>query len=264
MMLSFMVAGEHRRRRIWKIGIIGIFLLLGSGIHASAVDDLANLTYLTENFAPFNYVENDELKGFSVELLKMIWKELDIKPKEIQVYPWARAYSLLESQNNIVLFATAKTKQRAASFKWVGPITTNTRTAFIALKEKRIRIGSLDVAKSYKVGIIRNDAAEQVLLSSGFPKEKIESVSRFEQNIKKIYIGRIDLIAHDEYSFYHTMNARDSGKDDFETVYRFEGTIPCYAFSKNVSDSLVQKFQHALDKIKQGDAYHELVDKYFH
>lgn len=262
-MQFFMAAGEHRQRIIWKIVIIGAFLLFGSGIHASAFDDAARLTYLTENFAPFNYVENGELKGFSVELLKIIWKELDIKPKEIQVYPWARAYSILENQPDIVLFTTAKTKERAASFKWVGPITKNTRTAFIALKERRIRIGSLDVAKKYRVGIIRNDAAEQVLLSSGFPKEKIEPVSRFEQNIKKIYVGRIDLIAYDEYSFYHIMKAKDLDQNDFETVYQFEETLPCFAFSKNVSDSLIQKFQHALIKIKQGDAFQELVDKYF-
>jgi len=252
------------RSLLRKSGIICTLVIFFSGINAFANEDPAKLIYLTENFPPLNYIENDELKGFSVELLKLIWKELDVKPQKIKIYPWARALNILENENNIVLFTTAKTEARVEMFKWVGPITTNTRTAIIALKENRIRIRSLDEAKKYLIGIIRNDAAEQILLSSGIEKESIQPVSRFEQNIKKIKVGRIDLIAYNEYSFYNIMRVKGMDSDEFETVYRLKETIPCYAFSKNVSDSLVKKFQYALDKIMQDNEYQKLIEKYYH
>ena len=77
------------RSLLRKTSIICTLIIFFSGINAFANEDPAKLIYLTENFPPFNYIENDELKGFSVELLKLIWKELGVKPQKIEIYPWS-------------------------------------------------------------------------------------------------------------------------------------------------------------------------------
>ncbi|MGD8337622.1 MAG: hypothetical protein PVJ29_11000, partial [Desulfobacterales bacterium] len=48
----------------------------------------ADLTILTENLPPLNYVKDDELVGPSVEIVKEIQRRVGSSEK-IQVFPWA-------------------------------------------------------------------------------------------------------------------------------------------------------------------------------
>ena len=54
------------------------------------------LTILTENLPPLNYLENGVLVGPSVEIVKEIQKRVGSQ-EPIQVYPWARAYKMAHS-----------------------------------------------------------------------------------------------------------------------------------------------------------------------
>ena len=51
------------------------------------------LTILTENLPPLNYLKNGKLVGSSVEIVQEIQKRLGSQ-EPIQVYPWARAYQM--------------------------------------------------------------------------------------------------------------------------------------------------------------------------
>lgn len=245
-----------------KIITLLICIFLCSCMGSFAFEESEALTYITEDFPPYNYVENGTLKGLSVDLLKMIWSELGLKPQKINMLPWSRGYNLLKNRPNTVLFSTAKTEERAEMFKWACPISVNTRTALIALKTKRITINSIDDAKKFKIGTLRNDAAEQILLSMGFNHKQIDPVSSLDQNIRKLDIGRIDMIAFNEYSFYNMLDADGIRRNKYETIYLVKETIPCYAFSRDVPDNQVRQFQNALDKIRKSPEYQKLIETY--
>lgn len=85
------------------------------------------LTLITEDYPPLNFVTNGQLKGPSVEIVERIRAKLGLKQEiqEIKVYPWARGYRFLQTKANTELFSTARTKQREALFKWVGPVAQN-------------------------------------------------------------------------------------------------------------------------------------------
>ena len=51
-----------------------------------------NITYYTEVFAPSSYYHNEQLIGLSVDLIKLIWRDLNIPEQPILVVPWARGY----------------------------------------------------------------------------------------------------------------------------------------------------------------------------
>ncbi|NNK96304.1 MAG: transporter substrate-binding domain-containing protein, partial [Desulfobacterales bacterium] len=51
------------------------------------------LTVLTENLPPLNYVDNGKLVGPSIEIVKEIQKRVGTN-EPIHVYPWARAYKI--------------------------------------------------------------------------------------------------------------------------------------------------------------------------
>ena len=70
--------------------------LLASTGMALGGDDL---TIITEDYPPLNYVENKELKGPAVDIVQAIQDRLGSADK-INVYPWARAYRFLETKKN--------------------------------------------------------------------------------------------------------------------------------------------------------------------
>jgi polar amino acid transport system substrate-binding protein len=103
------------------------------------------LTILTENLPPLNYLDDGVLVGPSVEIVKEIQKRVGSK-KSIKVYPWARAYKMASEEENVVLFGMTYAKVRHDKFKWVGPLATK-RDILVAKKGSGIKITSLEDAK---------------------------------------------------------------------------------------------------------------------
>ena len=238
---------------------IFIFSLLTSIVTAKEVD-VDDLLYMTENYKPYNYVENNQLKGISVDLLKLMWKDMGYSEQKINVFPWSRGYKFLQTKTNSVLFGTARTEERENLFKWVCPITSN-KYVLISKKESKIKINTLDDARKYIIGSIRDDIAEQFLLNYNF--NKIKSVNNIIQNLKKLNAGRIDLIAYGESSMFNTMNENGYNIKDYETVYTLKESQVCYAFHKDTSEKIIQKFQNAIDNIVKQPIYNKLNKKYF-
>ena len=67
-------------------------------------------------------MENGELKGYCVDILKAVWKNMGGSEQPILVLPWARGYAMVQKEPNHMLFAMARTPERENQFKWVGPI----------------------------------------------------------------------------------------------------------------------------------------------
>jgi polar amino acid transport system substrate-binding protein len=127
----------------------------------------AELTILTENLPPLNYVEDGVLVGPSVDIVREIQRRVGSND-EIKVYPWARAYKMALEEENVVLFSMTYTKARYDIFKWIGPVATK-RDILVAKKGSGIRISSLEDAKKVKrIGTLRDDTRERLLKSLGF------------------------------------------------------------------------------------------------
>ena len=100
----------------------------------SFAQDASTLTYMTEEYPPYQYKEAGTLKGLSVDLLKLMWAKMGVPEQAIAVYPWARGYNLIQNHPNSVLFSMIRTPEREQMFKWVGPIFT-ARTVLIGLTQ---------------------------------------------------------------------------------------------------------------------------------
>ncbi len=83
--------------------VTAVSLLLSSGF-AFGGDDL---TIITEDYPPLNYVEDEELRGPAVDIVRAIRDKLGIGSK-IKVYPWAPGYRYLETRKNTALFSTTR------------------------------------------------------------------------------------------------------------------------------------------------------------
>ena len=96
--------------------LLGLVCLLNINIQSSD-----NLVIMTEDWPPLNYVENEELTGPAVDIVREIQRKVN-NTNKILVFPWKRAYAYTVEQKNKVLFSMVYSKKRDLLFKWVGPI----------------------------------------------------------------------------------------------------------------------------------------------
>ena len=224
-----------------------IFVIVASVFLLSVQVALSQeLTILTENMPPLNYVENGVLVGPSVEIVREIQRRVG-SDEPIQVYPWARAYKMSLEQENVVLFGMTHTEARHDQFKWIGPLATK-RDILVARKSSGIKIDSLEDAKKVKsIGTLRDDTRERLLESLGFTN--LEPVSDEQLNAKKLVLGRIDLWTYKIPGLRTVCELAGVDYNEVEEVYHLREITLDIAFSKKTSDSIVERWRKAFNEM---------------
>ncbi len=220
--------------------LVAIVLLGSQSIYCE------ELTILTENLPPLNYVENGVLVGPSVEIVKEIQKKVgSLEP--IQVYPWSRAYKMALENKNVILFGMTYSKERHDKFKWVGPLATK-RDILVAKKGSGITINTIEDAKKVKqIGTLRDDTRGRLLESYGFTN--LDPVSDEQLNAKKLALGRIDLWAYKIPGMRTVCELAGVDHTEFHEVYHLREIDLMIAFSKKTSDLIVKRWKDAFDAL---------------
>ncbi|WP_108650855.1 substrate-binding periplasmic protein [Dongshaea marina] len=94
----------------------------GPAIASTTSSQPFTLRIITEEWAPYNYMEKGVLKGFSVEIVRAVMKQLGEEHK-IELLPGARGERLLDYEPNVMNFSLFRTREREPRYKWIGPIS---------------------------------------------------------------------------------------------------------------------------------------------
>ncbi|MBT6096599.1 MAG: ABC transporter substrate-binding protein [Rhodospirillaceae bacterium] len=222
--------------------------------YVAKADALGELSFITENYAPFNYQKGGQIRGSSVELLLKMFKHAgtDRGLGDIEVMNWARGYNLAQTKLNTVLFSTTRTKSREDLFKWVGPISP-TKILIIGKRESNITVNSNEDLKRYRIGAVRDDIGELLLLRNGIGSDNIYRTNSSKTTAKMLIANRIDLWAYEgSVAFF---NLREQGEDpnDYKTLKVLEESHLYFAIQKDTSDELVTRLQRALDEVRTAE-----------
>ncbi len=227
---------------MFRLFLILLFLLLVSFETTSSEE----LTILTENLPPLNYLRDGVLVGTSVEIVREIQQRVG-SDEVIEVFPWARAYQLALTDKNIVLFGMTHTRARNKLFKWVGPLATK-RDILLAKKGEKVVLKSLEDAKKVlRIGTLRDDTRERLLKDKGF--QNLYSVSDEQNNAKKLMLGRIDLWAYKTPGWRTVCELAGINSDEFVEVFDLREIDVSIAFSKTTSDAIVKKWRNAFNEM---------------
>ena len=240
--------GAHQSKGLNPLRGIRFYLgiLLGCSSLALAFDGSASLIYMCEDIPPSNYLEAGVLKGASVEVLRLMWNAMDVSEQPIKVVPWARGYHSASTDSGRVLFSMSRTAQRDALFRWVGPIFT-VKNVLLGMASRPPPFRDSSQNEGPRIGLIRGDVAESILLEKGFDTRNFERVASLEQNFQKLRMGRIDLVAHTENTLRAFIREKRLDPRQFK-VYQILSESPnYYAFSRDVPDEWIVRFQKALD-----------------
>lgn len=252
--------GPSHAWRVWPLAVAVLFMLaLACPRPAQAQWEVA---YLTEEYYPFNYTDNGEIKGISADLLRQVWAELGETERPIMVMPWARAYDRALNVSNTMLFSMARIPQRENLFRWAGPIAT-TRFVLIAKKSAHIVLPSMGQAEGFRIGTVRDDVSDW-LLQPHADRNRIEPVADMRQNIRKLENDRLDMLAYEESAWRQLAIKNGLSPDDYETVFVLRVTPVFFAFNLDVPPPVVHNFQKALDRIKASGRYQAILDAYLH
>jgi len=207
-------------------------------VFASLLAAPVTLQMITEDYPPFNFEQDGQVTGISVDLLAAILAEAGSTQTidEVRLMPWARGYSIVQEQPNTMLFATTRSQEREEMFQWVGPIA-DTKIVLLA-KKGQIQFSDLDELKAYRIGTVRDDIGEQLLVQAGFNIDDLDRGNNPSSNVKKLAIHRIDIFAYEESVAKWKLKEIGESPEDYEVLYVLSQSQLYYALHK---ETLLQR-----------------------
>lgn len=239
-----------------KLLCVFIFLLSCSSLAVAGEMNMQVIIY-----PPLAYEDKGELRGVAPEVVRAI-QEIVGDKNPIHAAPWLRAYKQTQTAERQALFAIVRIPKREKLFKWVGPIFGE-GDYFFKRKGDEIVVKSLDDARrAGRIAVRKDGYTHQALSEEEF--DNLDVGPTYDSSYKKLAEGRVSLVLMGERTYYYMVKKAGLNPDLFEqTEYKFNDSSAWLAFSKDVPDETIAKWQKALDQLKANGTYAEIMERNF-
>ena len=244
-----------------KIFRLALLLLVATLYSCTKVDTTGReLIILSEVMKPYNYEENGQQKGITIEVIRYILQELDLT-NPIQISnDWDAIFDRLKTEDNIAAITTALTPERKAHFKWVGPVTL-WNVGFVALPSSGISINSAEEAKQYgPVGIVKSYFTGEILRDLGFTA--LVEYGDLEELVEALFDGSVTVIFDNMSLLQIIVQDNPQYQESLANLLTYSTTQGYIAFSANVSDRIISNWQKKLDEMKDSGLLQSVYDDY--
>jgi polar amino acid transport system substrate-binding protein len=234
-----------KRFILWPL-FIGSCLTIST--NAQTVTDYFKINVVTEESYPLQYSFRGEITGPATILVKKVLIRAEI-PFDIQVLPWARAYKTALHERNVLIYSIARTEQREPLFHWIGKVY---QLHYALYGSKTLTLDPslpLTALNQYRIGVVRNSAIHQYLVSHGVTN--LALVSSGPQNLQKLLAGRVDIIPANVDSFKDSCLLLELDCQNITVLRPLPDAAKelYFALSKNTSQILVDKIKQAYQQI---------------
>lgn len=220
-----------------------------------------DIKIVTIDRPPFIYKEDDQIKGLATQVVRNIFTQAQVE-YSIAQYSWSKAYSLLEKNENTMLYMISKKSERTNLFKWIGPIVVPYNMYFYKLKSRSdIQINALEDTRIYRIGVIKNASNHFYLKKYGFEDGHfLQTVPSVRMNIKKLLKDRVDLIVSNDFTLPLLLENEGLPFDTIQKAYSINKIEAGYlAFNKETSPELLNKLDKAFNYLKlHGDLHNKI------
>lgn len=221
-----------------------------------------NLRFITHELKPFTWTDEQSgaTQGLVYDLCKETIVRMGHKKPKIEVFPFIRALKIAQSKDNIVVFHVARNGERERTLKWVGPIISN-GVYFYKNKNSHFSVSSLDDLKKLNhIGVGRGNASETLLNELGF--NNLYPVNNEMLAVEMLALNRVDAVPVGEMVVNELVRqAKLDIKLLEKTNIKLTESVLYMAFSKNISDTEIQKWQNTFDRVKR-EKYEALYQQY--
>lgn len=231
--------------------------LLALMLAAPAAAANGRLVVLTAENPPLNYLDDGELAGLSIDVVRELMKRTGTDGP-IRMVAWPEGYQALSTRPNVALFSTVLTPERKPLFGWVGPLVA-VETNLYARPGKHVAVANLeDARRAKKIGTVANFYSEQIFKAAGFTN--IDSSPDRETAVQKLLDGDVELLAFSNTEMPAQLMRAGASIDDVEHVFTLSTDFAYLAFSAGTPATLVARWQDALDAMKRDGTFDTIYD----
>lgn len=236
-------------------------IVYGVASHGRASSE-SSMNILMEEWAPYNYSEDGQLKGMSVDVVRALAGKLgaDI---DIRLLPSMRARLTLQSQPRTMMITMLRTPEREHQYKWIGPLG-DSAIHFYKRKGDPTPIQSLEDAKRVRSICARQGGlVPDRLKAAGF--SNLDAVASDGRAVYRMLIfGRCELAVSDSpLGVTYLLRQMNYPTDAIVQTPVTIVTSPLYiACSKDIPDAEIARWQQALDELKRSGEFQALLKKY--
>lgn len=228
-----------------------------------------DIRFITHNIEGKTYRDgNGELRGkkhggrraFNIELVREMMTLVN-HPKRFQEIPFVRGLRTVQDEQDFALFNVTRTAEREETVKWVGPIQKSYAN-FYELKEAPTGIKTLEDAKKVAgISVLNGNVHHKLLTKHGFTN--LQPATSYVSCFKMLAFKRVNLTPSSNLALMERLKAAGISPDEIRrtpvVLFESKGYI---AFSKNIPDIVIEKWQQALDQLKRSGKYEQLYQLY--
>ncbi|MEH6626393.1 MAG: transporter substrate-binding domain-containing protein [Motiliproteus sp.] len=261
---------EHK----FRVVVCGFLLMLGSSILMAAQPaEERPLIFVTQDFPPFNYLEEGQVKGAVVELIDLVCKDMQ-RLCEHQLLPWNRAQSRIRQGVADGIYTIGRNPERE---QWLlfSPAILTTEYGFFVHQNNPIQINAPEDIRDYQVGVygpsnssrslqvFRGDkvVGGNTVKDQRQPIFKIYMTPNDEAGFRQLPIGRIDAVYSNRDAGWAMI--RKLGLSDIRYSSSQKSLDYYIGFSKQFADrDAVNEFQQSYLKLLRQGAVAQVLAPY--
>jgi polar amino acid transport system substrate-binding protein len=211
-------------------------------------------------FKPNYFTQDGEIIGIDADIAAKALQNAGFEYNMSMSDSWQSAYDATINESNKAVLTMAYTPERKDLFKWAGPtsqgmygIVENGNSGFtypLPIEECKLLP---------QIAVVRHWMETTTLEDLGF--ENLVYYETFNDALEAFMAGEIKFIASD---FYHLLSELPSGyfTENLNAVTRYRTVYYYIAFSKDVSDVLVNNVQKAIENLIKDQSLVSVVKKY--
>jgi polar amino acid transport system substrate-binding protein len=220
----------------------------------------ADLIAYTEEWPPYNYAIDHEVKGISSEILHAacILAKLEC---QFHIVPWARAYKTVTNAPNTLVYSTARNPTREKQFVWVGPILPRSAWAY-GKTGMNSDIQSVKDLTHARIGVVRDDAAQNDLTAVGVPTSSFLVVNSHLDALRLMMLDKINLVVTTEIGMAWNLQIAGISPAAVTKVLKVKDGDLYYAFNLKSDPVMIAKLQTSIDKLRREGKIDSIVAHY--
>ena len=221
------------------------------------------MTVVYHSHPPLSYEESGLRRGYISEVLDAMLFEV---PMEIQpqFMPIVRAFQVLESQKNTLMYPVTRLPEREHLYEWIGPVAPRSINLYKLKTRKDIQISQLSQLGSYRIGLVREMASTKNLMNHpGISKDGLDFAPTPESNFRKFFLGRTDLIVSSEWAAIYMTRSLNRSIRELDLVMVLDQQHQYYiALNRNSDPELVSRLRAAFEKLQKNGIIDQIKQKY--
>lgn len=222
----------------------------------------SKIRIIAENFPPYNYIENNRIKGLSVDVIKAVFNDSRI-PYYIEVRSHVNAFEETLKNGNTFYISVKKNPENRNLFIFIGPIV---RSSISVFSMKDIHISDLKQMQNYKTGA--SPADEDYFILNGFLPGKnlfTETGNNHElKNIRKLITGEIELLSINGALLQLISRQNNIDCSKFQKVYEIDdlGDGLYIAANESSSSDIIGKLNKSLNNVIKNGSFKDILLKW--